>query len=95
MKGLCAQMRSKKLPWRPADVLTTDEVRKMHVFLGDSSNALPDSAICGHFLHLLYMLSVQEMYVDPEHRYLELVTTSRKGARNSEIKSRLLPLVSP
>lgn len=74
----------------------------MHAFLEDTSNALPDRAICGHLLHMLYcrarwsdLVSVQELYIDPDMRYLELVTTSHKGARHADTKARLLPLVSP
>eukprot|EP00438_Fugacium_kawagutii_P008124 Skav207779 [mRNA] locus=scaffold5169:4757:8879:- [translate_table: standard] len=102
VKGLCAQLHSHKRPWQPASVLTVAEVKKMHRFLSDDSKSLPDRAICGHLLHMLYcrarwsdLLMVQRLYIDPEGRYLELEATSHKGSRSAEMKARLLPLVSP
>ena len=96
------QMRAMKTPWRPADLLTVQEVLILHKILGDENEALGDRLLCGHCLHLLYSRSrwsdlaqVTRVFIDEEQKYFELSTKSHKGARSSELKSRLLPIVAP
>lgn len=102
VKGISSQMRAAKRPWRPADLLTVEEVLVLHRILGDNSKALGDRLLCGHCLHLLYSRSrwsdltqVANLFIDEEKRYLEVSTRAHKGARSAEMKSRLLPIVCP
>lgn len=102
VRGLTSQLHCRKRPWRPADVLTTAEVMRLHAVLMDSSQALADRVVCGHLLHLLYsrsrwsdLVNVANLYIDPDQRYIELDARSHKGARNCDTKSRLLPVVGP
>ena len=102
VKGTSAQMRASKQPWRPADILTIDEVKKLHSVLDNEEAALGDRIITGHMLHLLYsrsrwsdLANVSGLYLDLEERYLEVVTRCHKGAKSSELKSKLLPIVCP
>ena len=102
VKGVTMQMRAKKTPWRPADLLTVQEVLTLHKILGDEGEALGDRLFCGHCLHLLYSRSrwsdltqVTRVFMDEERKYLELSTKAHKGARSAELKSRLLPIVAP
>lgn len=101
-KGILQQMRALKLPWRPADLLTVEEVLILHKTLEDSSKPLGDRLLCGHCLHLLYSRSrwsdlcqVANLFMDEEKRYLKVATRAHKGARSAEMKSRLLPIVCP
>lgn len=57
VKGLSAQMRVKKKPWRPASLLTIAEVKQLHAGLEDDRLGLVDRIFCGHMLHLLYSRS--------------------------------------
>ena len=57
VKGLSAQMRVKKKPWRPASLLTIAEVKQLHAGLEDDRLDLVDRIFCGHMLHLLYSRS--------------------------------------
>ena len=102
VKGVAMQMRATKTPWRPADLLTMQEVLFLHKVLGDEMQALGDRLLCGHCLHLLYSRSrwsdltqVTRVFVDEEQKYFELSTKAHKGSRSSELKSRLLPIVAP
>ena len=102
IKGVSMQMRALKTPWRPADLLTVQEVLTLHKVLGDEGEALGDRLLCGHCLHLLYspsrwsdLTQVTRAFVDEEQKYFELATKAHKGARSSELKSRLLPIVAP
>ena len=102
VKGISSQMRAAKRPWRPADLLTVEEVLVLHKVLGDNNEELGDRLLCGHCLHLLYSRSrwsdltqVANLFIDEEKRYLEVSTRAHKGARSAEMKSRLLPIVCP
>ena len=102
IRGLTAQLHSRKRPWRPADTLTLVEVKQLHQLLGDETKSLADRVVAGHLLHLLYgrcrwsdLVHVQGWFVDDDGKYLELEARAHKGARNADVKSRLLPIVSP
>ena len=102
VKGISSQMRAAKRPWRPADLLTVEEVLVLHKVLGDNNAELGDRLLCGHCLHLLYSRSrwsdltqVANLFIDEEKRYLEVSTRAHKGARSAEMKPRLLPIVCP
>ena len=102
VRGFTLQMRAKKRPWRPADLLTLDEIRKIHQMIEDTSAPLGNRVYCGHLLHLLYsrsswsdLQSVQGLFVDEDERCIEVTTKSHKGARSAETKPRLLPIVAP
>ena len=102
IKGVSSQMRAKKHPWRPADLLTVVEVKALHKMLMDTSQPLGDRALAGHVLHLLYsrsrwsdLLLVSGVYMDPLGHFLEVATKAHKGARSAEMKTRLLPIVAP
>ena len=102
IKGVSSQMRAKKQPWRPADLLTVAEVKALHKMLMDTSQPLGDRALAGHVLHLLYsrsrwsdLLLVSGVYMDPLGHFLEVATKAHKGARSAEMKTRLLPIVAP
>lgn len=49
------QMKALKRPWRPADLLTVQEVLKLHEMLESENRHVVDRLFCGHMLHLLYM----------------------------------------
>ena len=49
------QMKALKRPWRPADLLTVQEVLKLHEVLESENRHVVDRLFCGHMLHLLYM----------------------------------------
>ena len=96
VKGVSAQMRAAKRPWRPADLLTVKEVKMLHALLESGSEAMG----AGHLLHLLYSRSrwsdltmVSSIFMDAEACYLEVYTQSHKTARGAEQKSKLLPIV--
>jgi len=102
VKGISAQLKASKRPWRPADVFTLQEVLKLHSILEDCNEHLGDRVMTGHILHLIYSRSrwsdlchVTNLYIDHDQRFLELTTRDHKGARSAELKSRLLPLVAP
>ena len=102
LKGLFAQMRVRKKPWRPAALLTISEVLKLHAGLEDTAMHATDRIICGHMLHLLYgrsrwsdLLAVVEAFVDEDKSYFELGTQHHKGAKSAENKAKLLPIVAP
>ena len=102
VKGISAQMKASKRPWRPADLFTLDEVVKLHSILENPSVCIGDRVMTGHILHLIYsrsrwsdLCNVSNLYVDHEQRFLELATRDHKGARSAELKSKLLPLVAP
>lgn len=102
IKGYTAQLHCRKRPWQPADTLTVAEVQKLHAMLSDQSAPLSDRVVCGHMLHLLYgrarwsdLVHVQGLFVDSDMKYLELDGRSHKGARNADVKSKLLPIASP
>ena len=102
IKGISAQMKASKRPWRPADVFTLDEVVKLHSILENPEVCLGDRAMTGHILHLIYsrsrwsdLCNVTNLYIDHEQRFMELATRDHKGARSAELKSKLLPLVAP
>ena len=102
LKGLSAQMRVRKRPWRPAALLSVSEVLKLHSGLDDASLNPTDRIICGHMLHLLYgrsrwsdLLAVVDAFVDEDQAYFELGTQHHKGAKSAENKAKLLPIASP
>lgn len=102
VRGVSAQMKAKKRPWSPADVLTILEVRKLHTVLEDEAIHKIDRLFCGHALHLLYsrsrwsdLVGVQHVFVDEDNAFLELKTQHHKGAVSAEMKSRLLPIITP
>ena len=102
VRGLSAQMFSRKKEWQPADILTVDEVKRIHAFMDSEANNLTDRVIAGHLLHMLYvrarwsdLLAVQQAFIDSEGVYFELVTRAHKGAKGADAKSKLLPLVAP
>lgn len=102
VKGTSAQMKARKRPWRPADLLSAEEVRKLRNVLLCSDEPVGDRIICGHMLHLLYsrsrwsdLNSVLGLHMDLEGKYIELSARCHKGARSSEMKARLLPVVAP
>ena len=102
VRGVSAQMKIKKRPWSPADVLTILEVKKLHSILVDDTFHKIDRLFCGHALHLLYsrsrwsdLVSAQYAYIDEDDAFLELKTQQHKGAVSAEMKSRLLPIISP
>ena len=102
LKGLSAQMRVRKKPWRPAALLTISEVLKLHAGLEDTAMHMTVRIICGHMLHLLYgrsrwsdLLAVVEAFVDEDKSYFELGTQHHKGAKSAENKAKLLPIVAP
>ena len=102
VKGICAQMKAKKRAWRPASILTVKEVVILHKLLENKTAALGDRCIAGHLLHLLYgrsrwsdMVHIEGFFVDIDNKYMECQTRDHKGARNSELKAMLLPIVTP
>lgn len=102
VKGLSAQMRVKKKPWRPASLLTIAEVKQLHAGLEDERLDPVDRIFCGHMLHLLYsrsrwsdLLAVVEAFMDEDHAFFELNTQQHKGAKSAENKAKLLPIVAP
>ena len=102
VKGLSAQMFSQKKEWQPADILTVDEVKKLHAFMECDTHHLIDRVVSGHLLHMLYvrarwsdLLAVKNAFIDGEGIYFELVTRAHKGAKGADAKAKLLPLVAP
>lgn len=102
IKGISAQMKSKKRVWQPAATLTLSEVKQLHSILEDSSKHVIDRLLCGHALHLLYgrarwsdLLAVQHVFVDECGKYLELQTQLHKGTKSADTRSKLLPVVTP
>ena len=102
VKGLSAQMRLKKKPWRPAALLTIAEVTLLHAGLEDETLDITDRILCGHMLHLLYsrsrwsdLLAVVDAYMDEDKAFFELSTQQHKGAKSAENKAKLLPIVAP
>ena len=102
VKGLSAQLFTKKTPWSPADVLSVEEVRSLHKFLECVENNIIDRILVGHLLHMLYVrapwsdcLSIRNASMDSEHEFLEMETILHKSARNADTKTKLLPLVAP
>ena len=102
VKGLSAQMRVKKKPWRPAALLTITEVSSLHAGLENESLDVTDRIFCGHMLHLLYsrsrwsdLLAVVDAYMDEDKAFFELCTQQHKGAKCAETKAKLLPIVAP
>ena len=102
IKGVAIQMKALKRPWKPADVLTLDEVKKLHAVLNDESKSNGDRLFTGHMLHMLYsrsrwsdLLEVGNLFTDSCGMYLELETRSHKGAKTAELKAKLLPIVAP
>ncbi len=101
-RGLSSQLFASKRPWKPADLLTTEEVMKLHRFLENSQNNAIDRIIAGHLLHMLYvrarwsdLLAVRNALVDSDGIFFEMETRTHKGAKCAESESKLLPLVSP
>lgn len=102
VKGLAAQLFTKKKPWSPADVLSVEEIRCLHKFLECGENNTVDRILVGHLLHMLYVrarwsdcLSIRNAGMDPEHEFLEMETILHKSAKNADTKTKLLPLVAP
>lgn len=102
VKGMTAQMKVTKRPWLPADCLTVSEVEELHRFLEDDTKHKVDRLLAGHMLHLLYcrcrwsdLLAVQDLMIDAEGIYMELQTQTHKGAKATDMKAKLLPLVAP
>lgn len=102
VKGMTAQMKVTKRPWLPADCLTVSEVEELHRFLEDVTKHRVDRLLAGHLLHLLYsrcrwsdLLAVQSLMIDSEGIYMELQTQTHKGAKATDMKAKLLPLVAP
>lgn len=102
VKGMSAQLKVTKRPWMPADCLTVTEVETLHHCLDDVSRHIVDRLMAGHMLHLLYarcrwsdLLAVQNFEMDSDSKYLELETQVRKGAKSTDMKSKLLPIVAP
>ena len=101
-KGLSSQLFVTKRPWRPADLLTVNEVIRLHNFLEDSGQNLVDRIVTGHLLHLLYvrarwsdLFAVRNGMVDRHQVFFELETQVHKSAKGADSKSKLLPLVCP
>ena len=72
IKGISAQMKASKKPWRPADLFSMDEVLKLHSILENTSISLGDRVMTGHILRLIYSRSrwsdlcqVSNLYIDP------------------------------
>ena len=102
VKGMSAQLKATKRPWLPADCLTVAEVESLHHCLEDSTRRVVDRLLAGHLLHLLYarcrwsdLLAVQNLELDSDIKYLELETQVHKGAKSTDMKSKLLPIVAP
>lgn len=102
IKGISAQMKSKKRAWQPAATLALTEVKQLHLVLEDSSKHVIDRILCGHALHLLYgrarwsdLLAVQHVFMDECGKYFELQTQLRKGTKSADTRSKLLPVVTP
>lgn len=102
VKGMTAQMKVTKRPWMPADCLTVSEVEELHRCLEDDTKHRVDRLLAGHLLHLLYarcrwadLLAVQNLMMDSDGVYLELETQVHKGAKATDMKAKLLPLVAP
>ena len=102
VKGMSAQMKVTKRPWLPADCLTVAEIEALHHCLEDGSKHIVDRLLAGHMLHLLYarcrwsdLLAVQNLELDADLRYLELETQVHKGAKATDMKAKLLPIVAP
>ena len=101
-RGLSSQLFVTKRPWRPADLLTIQEVLRLHSFLESSEHHLVDRIIVGHLLHLLYvrarwsdLFQVRNGIVDSQRMFFELETQIHKSAKRAETRSKLLPLVCP
>ena len=102
VKGASNQMKASKRPWRPADLLTVQEVLKLHEVLESEERHVVDRLFCGHMLHLLYgrarwsdLLATKHLHIDSDGCYLEVQTQVHKGAKAADTKSRLLPVVTP
>eukprot|EP00435_Cladocopium_sp_Y103_P068717 s1151_g32.t1 len=102
VRGLAQQLYAHKRPWRPADALQVSEVVLLHRLLLDPNRSKIDRIFIGHILHMVYsrsrfsdLLAVTECMLDEEKMYFELYASVHKGARSSEAKAMLLPVVSP
>ena len=102
VRGVAAQLKVKKLPWKPASILSVLEVRTLHAILADPKAPKGDRLFVGHYLHLLYSRSrwsdlcqVGHLHIDDSGSYFEVSTRSHKGARSAELRSMLLPIVAP
>ncbi len=58
IKGASNQMRATKRPWRPADLLSVEEVLKLHEMLESEERHVVDRIFCGHMLHALWKSEV-------------------------------------
>ena len=82
----------------PADLLTVDEILKLHSVLADEASSLGDRLFSGHFPHLFSrsrwsdLVSITGLFLDADAQYLELSTRWHRG-RSAEMKARL-PMVS-
>lgn len=90
VRGLSSQMFSQKKEWHPADILTINEVKRIHRFMEDETNSLTDSRSRWSDL-----LAVKHAYIDSENVYFEPVTRAHKGAKGADAKAKFLPLVAP
>lgn len=94
IKGISAQMKAKKR--------ALVEVRQLHRILVDAEKHVIDRLLCGHALHMLYgrcrwsdLLAVQHVFVDECSKYFELQTQLHKGTKSADIRSKILPVVTP
>ncbi len=94
-RGLSSQLFSSKKPWKPADLLSTEEVLRIHQFLDNVHNNPIDRVMAGHLLHMLYvrarwsdLLSVKNAMVDAEETFFEMETRTHKGAKGAGINGK-------
>lgn len=105
VRGKASQVFAQKKEWRPAPLLTVQEVRLIHSFMDDSRNSLLERIFAAHVLFAIYSRSrwrdlrcVKQIIFDwgrDDRGYIEVLTVHHKSTRTSELKTKLLPVVAP
>ena len=105
VKGRASQLYAQKREWRPAPLLSVQEVRLIHTFMDDETNTDFERFFAAHVLLAIYsrsrwsdFRSVKQIIFDwgrDDRGFIEVLTVHHKGTRTSELKTRLLPVVAP
>ena len=105
VRGKASQVFAQKSEWRPAPLLTVQEVRLIHNFMDNLRNSLLERIFAAHVLFAIYSRSrwsdlrcVKQIIFDwgrDDRGYIEVLTVHHKSTRTSELKTKLLPVVAP
>ena len=105
VSGKASQVFAQKNEWRPAPLLTVQEVRLIHNFMDNLRNSLLERIFAAHVLFAIYSRSrwsdlrcVKQIIFDwgsDDRGYIEVLTVHHKSTRTSELKTKLFPVVAP